>query len=824
MKAPRRPDDEQQRLSALRDLELLDTTPEERFDRLTRIAKSLFDVPIALVSLVDEDRQWFKSRQGLDACETHRNVSFCGHAILESNIFEIPHALEDERFADNPLVAGPPHIRFYAGAPLTSPLGYRVGTLCIIDTRPRSLTAEQRTALRDIANCVENEFNNAVEQLRISKNRLAAIIEGTHIGTWEWNVQTGATRFNERWANIVGYTLQELEPVSIETWTRLAHPDDLARSGKLLEQHFAGELDYYDCVARMRHKDGHWVWVHDRGRVASWTPDGKPLWMSGTHADVTAQKLAEERNELATQQIQRQLEAFTVLNQLAANVSLDIEEQFDRALRVGIAFLDMELGIISRIRGTEYQVRAVIGPADMDINKGQTFALGDTYCDLVIQQDSLIAIDYMQHSPFHQHPCYQAVGMESYIGAALEVHNRRYGTLNFSSRAGRSQPFSDSDKLFLSLLARWVAATFERDDANQAMKRSEERLRALFELSPIGIALNDYESGRFLDLNPALLAPTGYTRDEFINLSFWDITPTTYADQEEEQLIQLRDTGRYGPYEKEYIRKDGTRYPVLLNGMLVHDSSGQQLIWSMVEDISERKRMERMKDEFVSVVSHELRTPLTAIAGALNLLSALTQDQLGQQGQQMLDIARRNSERLTALINDLLDIEKLGSGKMQFTFTTLAVAPIIRHALENHQTYCTGRGIRLTFDPPTAPLYVCVDQDRLMQVLANLLSNAIKFSPENGEVRTRLTTCRQQLRISVTDRGPGIPQSFHEHIFDKFSQADSSSTRQKGGTGLGLAISRELVEHMHGTIGFESNEGEGATFWVELPLAEHPAE
>jgi len=130
--------------------------------------------------------------------------------------------------------------------------------------------------------------------LRVERQRLASIIEGTHVGTWEWNVQTGETVFNERWAQIVGYTLAELEPISIQTWLRLVHPDDLKESESKLQRHFAGELDYYDCECRMKHKDGSWIWVHDRGKVMTWTSDGKPVQMSGTHGDITERKRAEE--------------------------------------------------------------------------------------------------------------------------------------------------------------------------------------------------------------------------------------------------------------------------------------------------------------------------------------------------------------------------------------------------------------------------------------------------------------------------------------------------------------------------------------------------
>lgn len=141
----------------------------------------------------------------------------------------------------------------------------------------------------------------AEEALKEQRWRLASIIRGTNVGTWEWNVQTGETVFNERWANIIGYTLDELMPVSIETWMRYAHPEDLEKSGALLEQHFNGELEYYECETRMKHRNGHWIWVLDRGKVATWTDDGKPLLMAGTHKDITEQKEAEERiRHLAT--------------------------------------------------------------------------------------------------------------------------------------------------------------------------------------------------------------------------------------------------------------------------------------------------------------------------------------------------------------------------------------------------------------------------------------------------------------------------------------------------------------------------------------------
>ena len=297
MQQPETPKNEQQRLAALSGSALLDTEAELRFDRITSLVQQCLGTEIVLISLVDADRQWFKSCQGVDVCETGRDISFCGHAILSDDIFEILDASNDKKFADNPLVTAAPFIRFYAGAPLHF-RGQRIGTLCVIDSKPRQLTDDERQILRQFSDLVEQEITDRLQQqahkqLAASELLNRSVLEGTRIGTWQWNVQTGETVFNERWAEIVGYTLDELAPVDINTWLGLADPDDLARSGTLLQQHFTGQLSFYDCKCRMKHKNGDWVWVHDRGRVVSWTEDGKPLMMYGTHADITEQKHAE---------------------------------------------------------------------------------------------------------------------------------------------------------------------------------------------------------------------------------------------------------------------------------------------------------------------------------------------------------------------------------------------------------------------------------------------------------------------------------------------------------------------------------------------------
>lgn len=320
------PSDEGRRLERLLSLGVLDSEAEPLFDALTRAASLLTGAPIALMTLVDERRQWFKSNVGLEgATETPRDIAFCSYTILDEQLFVVPDAMKDPRFADNPLVTDAPHIRFYAGAPITLNDGLRMGALCVIDRRPRQLSDEQAAILRELARAAAEALDQRKAALERSQSlhreallhrllmedrtRLAAILDASHAGTWEWNMQTGEMRFNEQWASILGYALEDLDLLSASVWRdmpsddghiiggaqrRLTHPDDLPQMDERLRQHLRGERPLFESEARLHHKDGHWLWGSLRGRVISWTEDGAPLWIYGTLVDVSDRKRAEE--------------------------------------------------------------------------------------------------------------------------------------------------------------------------------------------------------------------------------------------------------------------------------------------------------------------------------------------------------------------------------------------------------------------------------------------------------------------------------------------------------------------------------------------------
>src|SRR3954466_11893277 len=235
------------------------------------------------------------------------------------------------------------------------------------------------------------------------------------------------------------------------------------------------------------------------------------------------------------------------------------------------------------------------------------------------------------------------------------------------------------------------------------------------------------------------------------------------------------------------------------------------------QDVTRQLEAERMKKEFTSTLSHELRTPLTSIIGSFQLINSGVLGDLEQDVAELTAVAERNGTRLLDLINDLLDIEKIESGKLTLSPEVSDLAELVRESLVLNKAFAERFKVR--FDFPAAPAHrsVHADRKRLLQVMTNLLSNAAKFSPEGGTVEVTMQSTGAVVRVAVHDRGPGIPEAFRGRIFGRFAQADSTTSRQKSGTGLGLAISKRLVEMMQGHIGFESREDGGTTFWFELP-------
>ncbi|AOU97900.1 hypothetical protein BI364_07920 [Acidihalobacter yilgarnensis] len=1012
----------------------------------------------------------------------------------------------------------------------------------------------------------------AQDVLDRERQRMVSIIEGTNAGTWEWNIQTGETVFNERWAAILGYRLEELSPTTADVWRRLLHPEDVDQAGKQLAAHFAGESPYYDTVLRMRHKQGHWVWVHARGRVVNWLAPGKPLMMYGTHADITESREQEEEIRNARAFLQAVIDSSTGVSVIATDTSglitlfnsgaerllgykaeeiigcmtpapfhlesevqaqgILLSEAFDKPIQGFEVFVaratlgeaetrqwtyvrqDGEhrqvnltvtairdesdritgfLGIASditelvrtsdalqdseqRFRGMVANLPGVVYRSSGDDGRSMRYMSGEIeqlagypvnafldeprrlFGDLIHPDDRAMVLEALSRMRAGE-TCEYSYRLIHADGHVVWVYEKARGEFDQSgnflwfdgffwditARRTIENELKLSQKRFsgafataplgmalVSLDGRWLEVNdklcqilgYERDDlletdfqhithpddldadlalvsqllagdvpsyqlekrylhrngkiiwallsvslvrdvqgdpvhfvsqiedftsrklAEEALLESEKKLSTLYRMSPVSIMLNRFDDGQFVEANPELFRLTGYEENEYRQLSYWDITPDEYAAQEQAQIESLRTRGVYGPYEKEYICKDGRRIPVLLNGSLIEGIDGEKYIWSIAQDISERvlaeqraiereryvqavidnvidgivtldemgciesfnraaerifgyrqaevlgldaarllsapqgmvlemalqtyrktgaaqnwndpretegvrrngdpfpmelslseirhlgharfiavvrditarKRMQEMKDEFVATVSHELRTPLTSISGSLGLLVSDALSASPEKSRPLIEIAHKNSIRLTHLINDLLDMEKMAAGKMHFDICVQLLLPLVEQAIDANQSYADQYKVRLVLTRREANAWVNVDTQRLQQILANFISNAAKFSPPDSTVEISIhAQGENDFRIEVRDQGQGVPLAFQDHLFQKFAQADGSSARSKGGTGLGLAISKEMAERMGCAVGFDSIEGQGACFYIDLP-------
>ncbi len=271
-----------------------------------------------------------------------------------------------------------------------------------------------------------------------------------------------------------------------------------------------------------------------------------------------------------------------------------------------------------------------------------------------------------------------------------------------------------------------------------------------------------------------------------------------------------------------HTKNDGVRQVVIDGQKIINSEKSNLGAVIVIHDVTDLKQTERLKDEFVSTVSHELRTPLTSIRGSLGLLVSGIMGAFPEKAKKLLEIANNNCERLLLLINDILDIEKIEAGKMDFELKVIELNQIVKESVDINKMYAEKFGVSIDLIPNDEEYLVSVDSGRLMQVLANLISNACKFSYENEKVTVAVKQMDSSVRVSIANRGIGISTEFQSRIFQKFSQGDSSNTRGKGGTGLGLNISKTIIEKLGGTLHFESKPNDLTTFYFDLPLIQQP--
>ncbi|MDH5600225.1 MAG: ATP-binding protein [Gammaproteobacteria bacterium] len=346
-----------------------------------------------------------------------------------------------------------------------------------------------------------------------------------------------------------------------------------------------------------------------------------------------------------------------------------------------------------------------------------------------------------------------------------------------------------------------------------SLNESDQRYKILLDSATDAFFLHDLK-GKLLDVNRQACHSLGYSKDELLKLKVADIDVESTKPKINWNKLKEGENIRF---DSVHQRKDGSTFPVEVSlGYITMDD--KPLVSVLARDITERKRVEKMKNEFISTVSHELRTPLTSIKGGLGLLKGGAVGDIPEQAQEILSIACHNTEALMLLVNDILDMQKVESPDMEIEFEEIAVIPFLQQVIDDNKAYAEQYKVKIILKAGDNELYLNANKARLKQVMANLISNAAKFSHENGTVEIVVSRPDDKLiRIAVNDHGIGIAEEFYPAIFDKFTQQDSSDTRQKGGTGLGLSITKAIIEKHGGEIAFVSKQGEGTTFYFDLP-------
>jgi len=879
---PEKPKNEDKRLQSLCSLNILDTLPEERFDRFTRIAKRHFGVSIALVSLVDAERQWFKSRQGLDASETPRDISFCGHAILKNGIFNISDTLEDIRFADNPLVTGPPNIRFYAGAPIHAPNGQAIGTLCIIDDKPREFSAEDLVVLRDLANGVEEELKHSKIvaksiQRHVYPISVISMILGSLLSLLLFML---ASQIEE---DQITFELQTLvEERSVALATELESVEDVMHGVAGLyaaSSHVEpSEFSAYLARAFLNKKDIHsaaWIEHTPANKIENiYQQAAKDGYQDFQLREFNANKKLIKATPRQTNNIiyhlyshdQEQwfprglnLSALPIYDALLKQTSLSgeivsIKNDIHSENHSGSKALELFMPVYQRtstLNGDGIKKKKLRGYIGLLLDAGDTVkgaykryiskAGGlDMY---IVNADSRRSREVLY---FHASRARSAivdplpiaqVERGRFVSTDIEFADTRWRIVlrpipgRYETGKAASPWLALGIGFLFTLMIAGYLNTLQRrrsDIEQQVSQRTEElnnsreRIRAVIDTVVDGIVTIDAQ-GIVQSFNPAAERIFGYTADEVIDRNVKILMPAPYTLEHDGYLHNYLTTGieKVIGIGREVVgkRKDDSTFPMELSvsEMRIND---ERMFTGIVRDITERKKVERMKSEFISTVSHELRTPLTSIRGALGLVLGKAAGQLPDKMRNMLEMANRNSERLTLLINDILDLEKIESGLLEFEFNPVDLVALARQAVADNDGYASQHGAKLILNTSLEQAPMLGNDHRLLQVFANLISNAVKYSPENGTVEVSVIAHESGYRVSVRDYGLGIPEEFHSSIFQRFAQADSSDTREKGGTGLGLSITKAIVEHHHGRIDYDTEQGKGTVFYFDLPVAQ----
>jgi len=360
---------------------------------------------------------------------------------------------------------------------------------------------------------------------------------------------------------------------------------------------------------------------------------------------------------------------------------------------------------------------------------------------------------------------------------------------------------------------------------------AQNKFRMLFEQSPVGMALVLHETGEFLEVNNSVLESTGYTREEFLSLSYWNLTPREYEQQEIEQLETLNRTGYFGPNFKEYIRKDGSRYPLSISGALFVDVDGRKVVWGIIEDLTDRReqelviknqneellRLNASKDKFFSILAHDLKNPFSAIIGSSDLLLTRSSNNDREEIDRYAKIINQSSKKALDILLNLMDWSQIQTGSTKYVPESADISSLVEEAILLLGCNAEEKSISIQNQIPQGTT-IFADKVMISIVLRNLISNAIKYTHMEGIVEISSIQKESELVISVQDNGVGIPKDKIQRLFQIDGVYSTPGTKKEKGTGLGLILCKEFIEKNKGTIWVESNVDFGTVFHFSLPL------
>lgn len=592
--------------------------------------------------------------------------------------------------------------------------------------------------------------------LRESERMLAKAQQIAHIGSWHWEPAADHLEWSDEMFAIYGITKSELAGGAASVGAKLVHPDDYPRVHARTERALR-EGVMTPLEYRIIRPDGQVRTIWSEAETIR-DEAGNVTGFLGVAQDITERKRAEKMFQ-------------------------DLLESAPDALVI--------VDTAGKIRLVNSQTEKMFG-YPREALYGQPVEM-------------LIPARFRGEHPDFRASYFRNVTARS-MGVGLELFGVRKDGSEFPVDI-RLSPLNTEEGVLVTAAIRDVT---ERKRAERELKRQKELLQAVFDHIPVMIGVFDH-TGRYTLINQAWREQLGYTLNE---MNTRDIMVELYPDPDE-RLAARSFMFAPTPGWRDFRTVVRSGYAIDTSWAYTPLSDGMTIAFG--QDITKRKEVDRLKNEFISTVSHELRTPLTSIRGSLGLIAGGVAGPIPDRAKSMIDIAYKNSERLVRLINDILDIEKIESGKMVFNFKPIELMPLIDQAIEANRAFGAQYQVSFVITESVPGIRINADADRLTQVMTNLLSNAAKFSPPGSQVEISVRRVGQGVRVAVRDHGSGIPEEFKKRIFQKFAQADSSDSRQKGGTGLGLSIVKAIVEKHDGTVAFDTSEGVGTTFYFEIP-------